>query len=285
MTPTDNIFRYFKHIACAVITVAALGACSSSRNAASTPDLPIGGARPGTRQHDTPVLNAVYSDWQSFYAPFTLNMNKPSSLTVSGRATMNYDQATNLSLRVLGFEVAVMYMDHDSVFVADKVHKYLAAAPMSAVTDRTGLTLADLQCLLLGRMVYPGRGTVPASGIDKLFSRSQSVGGTVLTPRKGIKGIDWTYTLTDGSLAGLSVAPGVIEPVVFKFADFVTSPSGTVAQEVAVDARIRTKQVDASLSWSMDRAEWNSQRTAQRPTFRGYTRIGADALLNALKSM
>lgn len=281
----EKIRRHITRLACAATIVAALGACTSHRNIASDPQLPIGGVRGGDRSNplDITAKNEAYRSWKTLYAPFSLRMESPASISLSGRATMVSGQAMLLSLRMFGFEGAVIYLDTDSAYVADKVNKYLAAMPMTTVREHTGLDLSDIQNLLLGRLVYPGRGAVSgASQIKSLFDRSD----VALTPRKSTADADWQYTLTpDGGVAALTVTPRGIDPVKFTFADPVATTAGPVSTSVELSARSGKTQLAAGITWNMDRAEWNAAQSPRLPQFRGYTRISAAAVLEVLKKL
>lgn len=93
--------------------------------------------------------------WHDVYLPVKVSVLSPASMSVSGRATMVRDSAVLISMRVLGMEVATVYADCDSVIVADKFHRYIYSEPLSVVTSRDGLTLGDIQEILLGRQALP----------------------------------------------------------------------------------------------------------------------------------
>lgn len=122
-----------------IITImGALGACSSSRRAAAPAE-------------NVPVDTA----WHSLYAPVKVNISSPMSLGASGRATMVRDSLLLLSLRFFGMEVAQVRADRDSAWLVDKYHKIYTSMPLDGLTASSGLTLADVQDLLLGQAFLP----------------------------------------------------------------------------------------------------------------------------------
>lgn len=122
-----------------IITIlGALGACSSSRRAAAPAE---------KAQADTV--------WHTLYAPVKVNVTSPMSLGASGRATLVRDSLLHLSLRFFGMEVAQIRADRDSAWIVDKYHKIYTSMPLARLTAASGLTLANVQDILLGRAFLP----------------------------------------------------------------------------------------------------------------------------------
>jgi hypothetical protein len=103
------------------------------------------------RNVTTVAPETEYQTWHDVYMPVKVNLKSPSSLSLSGRATMVRDSVINISFRVLGFEVAVANVTNDSVWLVDKYHKYLFAEPLSAITGGHNLSVGDIQQLLMRR--------------------------------------------------------------------------------------------------------------------------------------
>jgi hypothetical protein len=72
------------------------------------------------------------------------------SMSLSGRATIVRDSLVNVSMRVLGMEVAVVNMTPDSVVFVDKYHKYLFAESLHSLMGSHNLSLGDIQDIILG---------------------------------------------------------------------------------------------------------------------------------------
>jgi len=121
---------------CIIILAAALtlAACSTSRKAAGPAS---------AQQADTA--------WHTLYAPVRLNLSSPVSIGASGRASMVRDSLVHISLRFFGMEVAQVRATADSAWVVDKYHKIYTAMPLDELTARTGISLADVQDILLGQ--------------------------------------------------------------------------------------------------------------------------------------
>ncbi len=144
----------------AIAAIAVIAAATSCRSAKE----PV--ATDGISSASTPVAatttpGATAAAWHDLYIPVSVELRKPVAMSVSGRVTMVRDSAIFVSMRVFGMEVATIYANTDSVTVADKYHSYVYTEPLSAITARDGLTMADLQDILLGRRQVPA--SCPAS--------------------------------------------------------------------------------------------------------------------------
>lgn len=284
-----SIHRLLPAVAAAfVMTI--LGACSSHRSSQTAlPGESGANAAPAQSAKKNPEvadLASTYSHWTSLYAPFSMQLKQPLSFNVSGRATMVNGQAINLSLRVLGMEVAIVYVDTDSAYLVDKFHKQFVAEPLAALTSRTDITIADLQAILLGQAVYPGKGPLKESyKPQNLFSIAGEGDSWVMTPKKTRAGATWYFTVAPGPvLTGLTVEPRGLDPIVARFSDFATALAGNIAQEISVEGKYKTRRLDFTLEWNMGRAEWDSSRTASAPKLEGYRRLSIDQILKSLKS-
>ncbi|MDE6395941.1 MAG: DUF4292 domain-containing protein, partial [Muribaculaceae bacterium] len=87
----------------------------------------------------------------------SLDLEKPLSMSASGRATMIRDSLVHISIRFIGMEVGVVRATPDSVFLVDKYHKIYFAEPLSTLLGSRGkdLTLGDLQDMMLGLREVP----------------------------------------------------------------------------------------------------------------------------------
>ena len=153
--------------ACSALFFAA--ACGTGKEASRTPSsasiVPPADATPAVRFE---AMTAAYGMWHDLQVPMRATLRSPMNMSASGRLTMVRDSLVHISMRVLGIEVAVLRVGRDSVHVFDKFHRYYAAESMAALSRRTGLTLADVQCALLGRAFMPGRGVATASMASRL---------------------------------------------------------------------------------------------------------------------
>jgi len=101
------------------------------------------------------------------------------------KGTLRMVEGKRLMLAVnaplLGFEIARIEMDEDSVWMVDKLDKMYAVGTFSEMKERLGtdISLEALQSLLTGRMYLPGRGTATASDF-KRFTWTSMVDGSLV---------------------------------------------------------------------------------------------------------
>lgn len=136
------------HLVLAVLAAAfavIFSACHSSKNTATTEP-----------------RKTADKNWTTLYAPVNVRLAKPMSLSLSGRATMKKDQYIHVSMRVLGMEVAALYLNSDSMFFVDKYHRYLFAEPLAELLGEryADLGVGDIQQIILGQKVLPRTQTV-----------------------------------------------------------------------------------------------------------------------------
>lgn len=271
-----------------------LAACSTPRHSGSaTTDSSVPAATPATpRQGATPAerfssMTAAYGLWQDVQMPVRATLRSPFSISASGRLTMVRDRLIHISMRVLGMEVAVMQVTPDSIFVADKFHRYLIAESSERLTASTGLTVGDMQSALLGRAFLPGRGPATASMAPLLTLEND---GEVLRigPAEAPAGYSWRMSATaldDGRIALSDMTVSVDGRKAPARAGFTPAPQltaiGAVAEAVDLQATVAGKKIDARLTYSPDQARWNSGATPSLPTLRGYTRVSISTLLKS----
>jgi len=243
--------------------------------------------RPGVAALLNPEANTLadtYLPWTTLYVPFNLRLSKPVGFNISGRATMVRDKAVQLSMRMLGMEVAVAYITPDSAKIVDKFHKYIVSVPFSAIASKTKLSVGDLQDILLGRAFYPGSGTIKRGEADSQFSINRDGDNLILTPRRVPAGASWYFTVAPGpELRRISVKPEGLDAFIVSFGDIVSTVAGSVASTVEADGKFRSKELEASVSWNMDKAKWNEERTVEVPDYSNYKHLSISDLINVLK--
>lgn len=270
----------------AAVMILAVASCSTNRNTAA-PAAGAPGKAPAMRVDRLTQIAGMYSPWTSFYASFSMKLERPARFSISGRATMEYGKYIHMSLRILGMEVGVVYIDSDSAFVADKFHRYVVAVPFSDISRRTSLTIADLQSLMLGRMFYPGKGGIDAAGdATNLFSPAADGDNLLLTPRRTPHGATWYFTVDKlDALSKLSVEAEGYGDLAVTFGDVMRTVAGNAAAHIDASGTIASKNLAASIEWNLGRAEWDGSRTASKPDFSSYKRISTATLFKALKSL
>lgn len=263
----------------AVACVALLSqSCSTSRKAAgpATAGAPV----VVTAANLTSVMAARYGQWDDVYVPFRLNLESPARFSFSGRASMVRGRSLHMSLRVFGMEVAVVHAEGDTAWLLDKVHRYVCAVPLASLTARTGIDLAQMQDMLLGRAFYPGTADFGRAPLDVVADGD----AWLLSPRRATPRVSWSMRAdASGNLLSMTVVPEGRGEFVASFADFVTTPAGQCASELDIDGRLSGKAARAGIDWDMGKARWNEGRDDKWSVPSGYTEITPDKLVDILK--
>lgn len=226
-------------------------------------------------------IAARYGTWHDMNGSVRVYIESPINLSASARATMVRNENILLSMRVLGMEIAALYIDSDSVFVVDRYHKYMIAEPFTRLAGNTGLTISDLQDVMLGRLFYPG-----SDNAASRYTATPSDGSVVLTPDEPFTGI-WHYTadLPTATLSALTFIISGKGELVCRYNGYYDGPCGVTASGFDIEASLADKSISASLQWQPSKIKWNSGRTMRwTPPTSGYRRIDTAALLQALKN-
>ncbi len=273
---------------CCLCLVLLLAACRSSRTATSAdssqtsePSLVSQPSRLSPKkQFET--LVAAYRPWTDVSMSVKCVLRAPKSMTISGKATMIRGRELRISLRMLGFEVGGLYADSDSIYFYEKLNHTMVAESMAKLTTATGLTLSDIQDVLLGQLAYPGVDRSDPSFIKK-FAVSADGDYVVAHPRSSA--MPWFYTLAAApspELISLTIeAPGQGEAVCYYRTPFLTD-AGPVSPAADISATFGKQSLDASVIWSLETAAWDKGLTPQRSLPKGYRQIPLQKLINSL---
>lgn len=234
------------------------------------------------------ALASSYSEWNDLYIPVKLELTSPKRFSVSGRATMVRNKSILISLRVFGMEVGSLYVTGDSVFAAEKIHKYYIAESLDKVLAGMPVTINDVQDMLLGRAFLLGSGTLSSGDYGKTSLASES-GIWTITPKKQLSGVSYTFGISDESNAVTSLTASrdnAVLPVSCRYSSPVAETgAGTIARETSVSGTLGKHGIAATLRWSVDEAKWNTGDVRQWQTPTNYNRIPASSLLKMLESL
>ena len=203
------------------------------------------------------AVEKSFIPWQWAYIPANVAISSPASISGGGRLTMQRDSLIHLSLRVLGMEVAVLYADTDSVYAVDKFHKYFLAESLDRIMASSGLSLGDIQDLLLSQALPPA-------------------GGSPMC----------TATLADGVVSALDFdlgRPDIMLRCVYPAHE--PTAAGPVATSTEIYGMKDDKKIAAAVRLNLGSARWNTPRSVNFSQPKGYKRIHFDALLKSLKNL
>ena len=137
-----------------------LPSCSSKKEAT--------GAQPPLTEQEAALT------WKNVSVPVRLELLEPQKATLAGRLTMVRDEYALISLRMLGFEVAQIYVTpSEADVVVKQIQKMWIQEPLGSRLAELNLPFATLQEALLGRKEAFDR--IPR-GLDL------TLGGTDSTP-------------------------------------------------------------------------------------------------------
>lgn len=151
-------------LAVAAAMMAVMTSCGSQRNTVVAPQN-IAGSGTGSVSASG---NTEVTDWYNLYIPARVVVKTQKSLSLPARVTMVRDSVINISMRMLGMEVAAVQITPDSVWVVDKFHKYVFSDDTRQLLGKYDISMGQIQNLLLG---------IGGEGSEAL---SYAAGGTIV---------------------------------------------------------------------------------------------------------
>ena len=263
----------------AAIAVIAAG-CRSSRTAVA----PDTGGQLLTLSERAAAVAAGNTPWTEMNVPVKVALRSPMKLSVSGRVYMRRGKDIYMSLRVFGMEVANMYVNHDSVFVADKYHKYYIAEPIGSVFAGASLTIGDIQDALLGRVFVNGRGAYDDSMMKLVTLSPASEGTWSIMRRSKIGHATYSFMLSDAdnAVTALIIDTGK-KTYGCSYARPVTVDGGRFMEQLDIRAKVESKEIDATLTYDFDRVKWEVPSSARwRTPGSNYRRLDPRSIAKSL---
>ncbi|MDE5923299.1 MAG: DUF4292 domain-containing protein [Muribaculum sp.] len=284
----NRLSSYIPAAAAILLCAAIFTGCRSSRSTRSS------AAYPSTSAEQAPVevspLKSVtdnYRDWTDVSVPVTMRLVSPKNMSVSARARMVRGRCIDLSFRMLGFEVARIWLTPDSVVAASRPKKVYLAESLSKLTSGLPLNLDNLQDMLMGRPFMPGGSTLTLA--DSAAMRLDTSSGSVrLLPRRQHPMADYGYVLDLPSVVtALAVVAGdhdISFTASYSGPEPLT-PAGNVMDNVAVDIDTPRGEYAAEVAWKWGSARWNDMITVDPPATAGLRRVTSAQLMKIIKEM
>lgn len=222
--------------------------------------------------------------WTRVKLPVTLGLDSPGRFSVSGTAQIERGESVFMSFRMLGFEVAQLYVTDTRVMLIDKYHRKYVEEPTSTLLKGVNITIDDVQSLLLGQPFVAGDNGENLSLAIKSFDFEEEDTNWDASSATDV-GVEYGFLFNAQDNLEIFSA-GLHNTVPF----FVCEYSSAVSHGeslFASDARftVRTgedpaKNVVGSVSWNFDRASWDDDvepRKVTPPT--GYEKVTATDLI------
>lgn len=283
-TGHHHIFSIFLPL---IVFVALLSSCGSSRQGAGNQGKVSQGETSTLAHAYTSLTDSYSNDWTTLSVPVNVSLKSPKRISASGTMTMTRGKDISISMRVLGIEVASIYITGDSVIALDKWHKYYLAESVESLLGGMPATVGNLQDMILGHIFLLGENPVTAKDVKK-FTLTPGTGDWFAAPRNTPGNIDYQFAVMndDNRLALLTATIGSRGPVVCTYGDYSDStPAGTAANSLTVKVSGSKTAVEAALSLKMSKAKWNSAPARPVTIPRGYTRIEKSSLLKLIPSL
>ena len=282
--------RILLYLASLMAISLALTGCSSARRSQKADLL---SRIPGDVSLQTPQQRYIalcnsYSEWQDLTLPVKLAVTSPKSITLSGKVTMERGSSINISVRMLGFEVASMFIDTDSIHVVDRYHKAYVSESLTRVFGGGSVSVTDIQDLLLGRGFVTGGGGgsfTPALLTAVDFSNAPE--GLMIFPARQPAGFEYGFIMSPdfNRVAATSITIGQTHGITVAYSSPEETPAGGAIAGVTSVQTVGEKDIAASIQWNYGSAKWNSGVRNNWLTPKGYRRLDAASLISSLSKL
>lgn len=232
------------------------------------------------------LLTNSWKDWRDMEMGLKIQLTSPAKLNAAGKAYFKRGEWISISIRMIGFEVATLWVDRDSVVAVDKFHKKYISIPTPSLLGDSGLTIENIQDLLLGRAFIAGEGMATPEMRDK-FDFEKQTNGWYLLPRKQPADFNYGFlaSLTENALRGAVADLKKAGTVQAYYSDNYESRNcGWFAREVTVE-NSKGKRIRATLKWDLNGAKFNNGTTKSCRIPDDCEKIEASALPSLLKSL
>lgn len=266
----------------AIISVAALTGCRTSRSAAISGG---GDATAMTLTERARDVAAANLPWTQLNLPVKIAVKSPQKISLSGRIYMRRDRDIYITLRVLGMEVANMYVNSDSVYAADKLHKYYIAEPIKDIFAGASLSIGDIQDALLGRPFINNRGTLTDKMLGQVTLTDSPDNQWIMTPRSKINGkIEYQFNFSKETNALMSL---VFKSGAKLYGCTYSSPTeidgSCFMEHIAIATKVGKTAIDATITFDFNKVKWEVPSNARWRNPSGYKRITPASLAKSLQ--
>lgn len=224
-------------------------------------------------------LVASYVNWEDVNIPVKLDLDAPKSMSISGRATMVRGKSVLISLRVLGLEVANLYITNDSIYATEKIHKYYIAEDINSLRGNFPISINDVQDMLLGQAFLLEYGRIDKS-VRKQVQLSEIGEYWAILPKKFYNDVEYAFGVSQkDELMALSVSCQNVTPLMCQYSNHVLSPAGTIAGTSKINLSAGKIAMKATIKWDAEKAKWNTGKTSVWKMPKGYNCISGVELL------
>ena len=238
---------------------------------------------------DFATLEAVNADWQDVKIPIKVKLKSPKDLSISGTMTMTRNNAVNISLRMLGFEVGAVTLTQDSIIAYEKLNKRYICESLTRLLAGFPATVGNLQALLLGKLFVPGNDNSALTGNNATIDvNDEGAQLFILTPNITLPNIDCRFEVNATPQPELLTFEGMVngKPFSCTYSDFYTgSKGGRCAGTLNLSATASETAVNATIELNFKKAKWNTGENVSTKIPKGYQRISGATLIKMLKTL
>lgn len=231
------------------------------------------------------MLTESWKEWNNVEMGVKIRVTSPSKFNAAGKAYMKRGEWINFSVRMLGFEVATLWIDRDSIVAVDKYHKKYFSEPTDKLLGGAGITIENVQDMLLGRAFLAGKGTARPTDM-KQFDFEDERNGWFLLPRQQPSSYKYGF-LASSTYNGLRGAVCEIDnfgSVTVDYSNICESRlAGWFAGKVSVENSAKTR-IAVSLEWDLNSAKFNTNLARRCHIPEGSEKIPSSTLTKLLKS-
>lgn len=229
-------------------------------------------------------VTAGYRPWTQLNLPVKIAVRSPHKISLSGRIYMRRDRDIYLTLRVLGMEVANMYINSDSVYASDKLHKYYIAEPISDIFAGAALSIGNIQDALIGRAFINNIGTVDTDMINRINLIQSADNTWILAPQAKIDGdIGYQFKFsTENNLMSLVFDTGK-KLYVCNYSEPIAIDGSRFMGRLNISTKVGNASIDATLTLDFNKMKQEVPASARWRQPNGYRRIAPSTLIKILK--
>lgn len=186
-------------------------------------------------------------------------------------------KAIDISLRLIGIEMARILVTPDSVFATYKLKKLYVAEPVQLSGYDTASLLSGIQDLLTGRVFIPsdtdGHNIPPFSAFNAAITPDR----LTLIPATRNKDISCSFQIdNDNRLISTGFATNSGQnSFTIDYSSFTTTSAGLLPRRDDISASLSISRVPfgASIDWKWSSARWDSATTIEWSAPRGYRKV------------
>ncbi len=222
--------------------------------------------------------------WTRVKLPVTLGVENPGRFSVTGTAQIERGESVFVSFRMLGFEVAQLYVTDERVMLIDKYHRKYVEEPTSTLLKGVDISIDDVQSLLLGQPFVAGSGNRGVSRAVESFTFEEVDNSWDASSATDV-GVEYGFLFNEQNNLEVFSA-GLVNTVPFFVCEYSSAVShGESLFASASQFTVRTgddpaKNIIGSVSWNFDKASWDDDVTPRKVTSpSGYEKVSVEDLL------